>query len=286
MDLQCECGANYNGRPCADERKAAGAGTMGNNGKNNAQNNGNTFGCDRGKTGNDAARELLPDASPGALDRIRRANSCVTEHARRTAPVPMASVGPVCAYRPTDRVCSACAPPRVLSPHLLLKTLCFSGLASFCQFTDCRFRCGTERACRAAPVPMANTGLVCAYRPTDRVCSACAPPRVVSPRLLLKTLCFSVWRRFVNSPIAAFVSAGGDPSRTQGPAPPVRSLCHEPLSPSLIGAVPRRDKTRNIFSMRASRVMTGPRHPRLFGWLRRRVPAKIGGLLHYCLGGP
>jgi hypothetical protein len=34
--------ANYNARPCDGERKAAGAGTMENNGKNNAQNNGNS----------------------------------------------------------------------------------------------------------------------------------------------------------------------------------------------------------------------------------------------------
>ena len=35
-----KCDANYNAMPCADETKAAGAGTMGSNGKNNAQNNG------------------------------------------------------------------------------------------------------------------------------------------------------------------------------------------------------------------------------------------------------
>jgi hypothetical protein len=34
--------ANYNARPGNGERKAAGAGTMANNGKNNAQNNGNS----------------------------------------------------------------------------------------------------------------------------------------------------------------------------------------------------------------------------------------------------
>jgi hypothetical protein len=47
--------ANYNARPCDGERKAAGATTMENNGKNNAQNNGNsrksgrvlTSGCER-----------------------------------------------------------------------------------------------------------------------------------------------------------------------------------------------------------------------------------------------
>jgi hypothetical protein len=32
-DLQWEIHANYNARPCADERKAAGAGTMGINGR-------------------------------------------------------------------------------------------------------------------------------------------------------------------------------------------------------------------------------------------------------------
>jgi hypothetical protein len=32
--------ANYNARPCDGDRKAAGTGTMANNGKNNAQNNG------------------------------------------------------------------------------------------------------------------------------------------------------------------------------------------------------------------------------------------------------
>jgi hypothetical protein len=34
--------ANYNARPCDGERKAAGAETMENNEKNNAQNNGNS----------------------------------------------------------------------------------------------------------------------------------------------------------------------------------------------------------------------------------------------------
>jgi hypothetical protein len=36
-----KCAAHHNPRPCADERKIAGAKTMKNNGKNNAQNNGN-----------------------------------------------------------------------------------------------------------------------------------------------------------------------------------------------------------------------------------------------------
>jgi hypothetical protein len=40
-DLQWKIGANCNARPCDSERKAAGATTMENNGKNNAQNNGN-----------------------------------------------------------------------------------------------------------------------------------------------------------------------------------------------------------------------------------------------------
>jgi hypothetical protein len=35
IDLQWKMRANYNARPCASLRKAAGAGTMGNNGKNN-----------------------------------------------------------------------------------------------------------------------------------------------------------------------------------------------------------------------------------------------------------
>jgi hypothetical protein len=38
-DLQWKIGANYNARPCDSERNAPGAGTMENNGKNNAQNN-------------------------------------------------------------------------------------------------------------------------------------------------------------------------------------------------------------------------------------------------------
>jgi hypothetical protein len=37
-DLQWEMRANYNARPCADERKAAGAGTMDINGKSNGSN--------------------------------------------------------------------------------------------------------------------------------------------------------------------------------------------------------------------------------------------------------
>ena len=41
IDLQWKMRANYNARPCDRERKAAGATTMENNGKNNAQNNGN-----------------------------------------------------------------------------------------------------------------------------------------------------------------------------------------------------------------------------------------------------
>jgi hypothetical protein len=40
IDLQWKIRANYNARLCASLRKAAGARTMGNNGKNNAQNNG------------------------------------------------------------------------------------------------------------------------------------------------------------------------------------------------------------------------------------------------------
>ena len=41
IDLQWKMGANYNARPCDGERKSAGAITMANNGKNNAQSNGN-----------------------------------------------------------------------------------------------------------------------------------------------------------------------------------------------------------------------------------------------------
>jgi hypothetical protein len=63
IDLQWKMGANYNARPCDGERKSAGAITMANNGKNNAQNNGNsrksarvlTSGCDRVKTGKRSA---------------------------------------------------------------------------------------------------------------------------------------------------------------------------------------------------------------------------------------
>jgi hypothetical protein len=40
IDLQWKMRANYNVSPCAGEEKTAGAGTMANNGKNNAQNNG------------------------------------------------------------------------------------------------------------------------------------------------------------------------------------------------------------------------------------------------------
>jgi hypothetical protein len=36
IDLQWKMRPNYNAKHCAGERKAAGAGTMGNNGKNNA----------------------------------------------------------------------------------------------------------------------------------------------------------------------------------------------------------------------------------------------------------
>jgi hypothetical protein len=42
IDLQWKMRANYNASPCDGERKAAGATTMANNGKNNAQNNGNS----------------------------------------------------------------------------------------------------------------------------------------------------------------------------------------------------------------------------------------------------
>src|SRR5690349_12813087 len=42
IDLQWQKRANYNARLCASLRKAAGAGTMENNEKNNAQNNGNS----------------------------------------------------------------------------------------------------------------------------------------------------------------------------------------------------------------------------------------------------
>jgi hypothetical protein len=42
IDLQWKMRANYNVSPCDDERKAADARTMENNGKNNAQNNGNS----------------------------------------------------------------------------------------------------------------------------------------------------------------------------------------------------------------------------------------------------
>jgi hypothetical protein len=41
IDLQWQKRANYNVTLCEGFRKAAGAGTMANNGKNNAQNNGN-----------------------------------------------------------------------------------------------------------------------------------------------------------------------------------------------------------------------------------------------------
>jgi hypothetical protein len=67
IDLQSKMRANYNARPCDGERKAAVPRTMASNGKNNAQSNGNsrksgrvlTSGCDRGKTGNDAARAAV-----------------------------------------------------------------------------------------------------------------------------------------------------------------------------------------------------------------------------------
>jgi hypothetical protein len=70
--------ANYNARPCDGERKAVAPTTMASNGKNNAQNNGNsrksgrvsTSGCDRGKTGSDAAREPLSDG-PSLLAGLR-----------------------------------------------------------------------------------------------------------------------------------------------------------------------------------------------------------------------
>jgi hypothetical protein len=42
IDLQWKMRANYNARPCDGERKTVGAGTMASNGKNNAQNNGNS----------------------------------------------------------------------------------------------------------------------------------------------------------------------------------------------------------------------------------------------------
>jgi hypothetical protein len=42
IDLQWKMRANYNASPCADEEKAAGAGTIANNRKNNAQSNRNS----------------------------------------------------------------------------------------------------------------------------------------------------------------------------------------------------------------------------------------------------
>jgi hypothetical protein len=42
IDLQWKMRANYNARPCGGERKAAVPRTMASNGKNNAQNNGNS----------------------------------------------------------------------------------------------------------------------------------------------------------------------------------------------------------------------------------------------------
>jgi hypothetical protein len=42
IDLQWKMRANYKARLCVSLRKAAGAGTMANNGKNNAQGDGNS----------------------------------------------------------------------------------------------------------------------------------------------------------------------------------------------------------------------------------------------------
>jgi hypothetical protein len=47
MDLQCEFAPNYNASRCVGDRKSAGAGTMGNNDNNNAENN-ETVGRQRG----------------------------------------------------------------------------------------------------------------------------------------------------------------------------------------------------------------------------------------------
>ena len=63
-----KCDANYNAKPCAGEGKAAGAGTMANNGKSNAQSNGNSrkirasadVRLDAGRQGDGAARESPP----------------------------------------------------------------------------------------------------------------------------------------------------------------------------------------------------------------------------------
>src|SRR5690242_10468576 len=56
IDLQWKMRANYNARPCAGFRKSVGARTVANNGKNNAQNNGNRSTPARGSRDGGATR--------------------------------------------------------------------------------------------------------------------------------------------------------------------------------------------------------------------------------------
>src|ERR1700691_4542713 len=73
-DLQWKIDAVYNARACDDERKAAGARTMGSNGKNNENNVGRTMG-----TGGNPDECLRPVVRP--QDRRRR---CARGAVRRT----------------------------------------------------------------------------------------------------------------------------------------------------------------------------------------------------------
>jgi hypothetical protein len=68
IDLQWKMHANYNVRPCDGERKAALLGTMANNGKNNAKNNGN-----RRTSGHVLTRRLVIDTPQKQIARRRKA---------------------------------------------------------------------------------------------------------------------------------------------------------------------------------------------------------------------
>ena len=75
-----KCDGKYNARPCDSERKAAGAGTMANNGKNNAQNNGNsrksgrvlTSDCERSRSSDVVAWGRWRPNESGPMKKARR----------------------------------------------------------------------------------------------------------------------------------------------------------------------------------------------------------------------
>jgi hypothetical protein len=78
IDLQWKMRANYNASPCAGEEKTAGAGTMANNRKNNAQSNRNSRTSGRVPTPAWAPEDkatALRDSPPSGMRRFRMASS-------------------------------------------------------------------------------------------------------------------------------------------------------------------------------------------------------------------